>query len=85
MITLPGSSRASDLSSVDSVTASGPYTVVIHLKTRFTPLTAVLADVDGVVLSPTQLAKLGDDFGDRIRSASARSCSTTASSATTSP
>ena len=48
--------RASDFSSVDTVTAAGPYTVVIKLKTRFTPLTATLATVDGVVLSPTQLA-----------------------------
>jgi peptide/nickel transport system substrate-binding protein len=63
MITLPGSSRASDFSSVDSVTASGPYTAVIHLSTPFTPLTATLATNDGVVLSPTQLAKLGANFG----------------------
>ena len=36
---------------------------MIHLKTRFTPLTAVLATVTGVVLSPTQMRTLGADFG----------------------
>ena len=63
-MTLPASSRASDFSSVDSVTASGPYTVVIHLKhavhaadSQSSPATA------GMIMSPTQLAKLGDDFG----------------------
>jgi peptide/nickel transport system substrate-binding protein len=63
MISLPLSVHASEFAPVDEVTASGPYTVVIHLKTRFTPLTAVLATFAGVVLSPTQLTKLGADFG----------------------
>src|SRR4051794_31968781 len=63
MITLPTSTRVTDFSSVDTVTAPSPYTVVIKLKTRFTPLTATLATVDGVVLSPTQLTKLGTSFG----------------------
>jgi peptide/nickel transport system substrate-binding protein len=62
-LTLPGSARASDLTSIDNVTTSGPYTAVIHLKTRFTPLLATLASNDGVVMSPTQLAKLGMNFG----------------------
>src|SRR5262249_53714952 len=44
-----------------SVTASGPYTVVIHMSRQFTPLPATLA-FDGVVFSPTQLNKLGADF-----------------------
>ena len=62
-LTLPGSARASDLASIDNVTASGPYTAVIHLKTPFTPLLATLAANDGIVMSPTQLAKLGTRFG----------------------
>src|SRR5262249_26064319 len=61
--TIPGSSRASDFSAVDSVTAAGPYTAVFHLKTRFTPLTAILAGGSGYILSPTQVAKLGANFG----------------------
>jgi peptide/nickel transport system substrate-binding protein len=62
MISLPGSTRASDFSAVESVTASGPNAVVVHLGSRFTPLVANLATPDGVVLSPTQLAKLGTSF-----------------------
>jgi peptide/nickel transport system substrate-binding protein len=61
MINVPGSVRTSDFSSVDTVTASGAYTVAIHLKQPFTPLTATLATLDGCVISSAQLAKLGGD------------------------
>jgi peptide/nickel transport system substrate-binding protein len=61
-LSLPGSSRASDFSAVDSITASGPYTAVIHLKAPFTPLTATLASLDGPIVSPAQVAKLGANF-----------------------
>jgi peptide/nickel transport system substrate-binding protein len=60
--TLKGSARASEISPVDSVTATGPYTVVFHLKTPYSPLTAQLADRAGMVMSPAQLDKLGDKF-----------------------
>jgi peptide/nickel transport system substrate-binding protein len=60
--TLKGSTRASEISPVDSVSAAGPYTVVIHLKTAYAPLTAQLADRSGMIMSPTQLAKLSDKF-----------------------
>jgi peptide/nickel transport system substrate-binding protein len=63
VMTLPGSPLSSDLSSVDSVTASGRYTVVIHLKTPFTPLLDTLATVDADMMSPTALAKEGANFG----------------------
>ena len=62
-LTLPGSARASDLSPIQTVTTAGPYTVVIHLKSRFTPLLQNLATVDGTMMSPTQLQKLGTNFG----------------------
>jgi peptide/nickel transport system substrate-binding protein len=62
-INLPGSSRAIDLSSVDTVTTSGPYTVVVHLKTPYTPLLKTLASNDGDVMSPTALASEGANFG----------------------
>jgi len=62
-LTLPGSRRASDLSAIDTVTPAGPYTVVIHLKMPFAPLLANLATNVGIVMSPTQLAKLGGNFG----------------------
>src|SRR5262249_25619015 len=58
--TTPGSVRASDFASVASVTATGPYTVVYHLKARDSTFTGNM-----YILSPTQLAKLGDDFGSK--------------------
>ncbi|HZR94643.1 MAG TPA: ABC transporter substrate-binding protein [Gaiellaceae bacterium] len=61
--TLKGSTRASEISPIDSVTAAGPYTVVIHLKTPYSPLTAQFADRAGMIMSPAQLDKLGDKFG----------------------
>jgi peptide/nickel transport system substrate-binding protein len=62
-LTIPGSSRAGDYSPVAAVTAPGRYTVVIRLKTPYTPMTKVLASADGVIVSPTQLARLGTNFG----------------------
>lgn len=61
-MTLKGSARASEISPVDTVDATGPYTVVIHLKSPYSPLTAQLADRAGMIMSPTQLQKLGANF-----------------------
>jgi len=60
--TLKGSARASEISPVDGIKASGASKVVIHLKTPYSPLLAQLADRAGMVMSPTQLGKLGDKF-----------------------
>jgi peptide/nickel transport system substrate-binding protein len=60
--TLPRSTRASELSPVDSVEVAGPLTVVIHLKVPYSPLTAQLADRAGMIMSPKQLDALGDKF-----------------------
>ncbi|HEY3540979.1 MAG TPA: ABC transporter substrate-binding protein [Gaiellaceae bacterium] len=60
--TLKGSARASEISPVESVTASGASTVVFHLKTPYSPLTAQLADRAGMIMSPAQIDKLGDKF-----------------------
>ncbi|HEY9483682.1 MAG TPA: ABC transporter substrate-binding protein [Micromonosporaceae bacterium] len=61
---LSGSARASELSSVGSVAATDPSTVTIKLKQPFTPLTAILADRSGMVMSPTALKSEGDaNFG----------------------
>ena len=60
--TLPGSVRASDLSPIDSVTATGPYTVVLHLSAPFAPLLDTLGTATGMIMSPTQLDKLGANF-----------------------
>jgi peptide/nickel transport system substrate-binding protein len=60
--TLTRSARASEISPIDNVRARGNYTVVIHLKTPYSPLTAQLADRAGMIMSPAQLDKLGDKF-----------------------
>jgi len=59
---LPASARASDFPAIDGVYANDPYTVVIHLAAPFTPMTQLLATNDGIIMSPTQLAKLGNNF-----------------------
>jgi peptide/nickel transport system substrate-binding protein len=48
MISFPGSANASNLDSVDTVAPTGQYTVVIHLKERFTPLTSPQARCQGM-------------------------------------
>src|SRR3989440_2133040 len=59
-MTLSGSARRSELSSVAGVDVADASTVTVRLKTPFVPLTAVLADRAGMVMSPTAL-KAGDD------------------------
>ena len=61
-LTNPQSNRASELKGVTSVAVTGPDTVVLHLSKPFAPLTSVLADRAGMILSPKQLAKLGNNF-----------------------
>ncbi len=52
---LARSARASELTPVDSVTTSGANTVVLHLSAPFAPLTSLLADRSGMVMSPQAL------------------------------
>ena len=54
--------RERDLADHRASTASGASTVVIHLKTPYSPLTAQLADRAGMIMSPAQLDKLGASF-----------------------
>jgi peptide/nickel transport system substrate-binding protein len=61
-LTMRGSVRASEISPIASVTATGPLTVQLKLKQPFSPLTAQLADRAGMILSPKQVAALGDKF-----------------------
>lgn len=61
-LTDPESARASELHGLQSVAVTGPYTVVLHLSKPFAPLTSILADRAGMILSPTQLTKLGNNF-----------------------
>src|SRR5262245_53282728 len=60
--TLPGSLRASNLSPVDSITAVGRYTVVLHLSKPFFAMLNALAGPGGMIMSRAQLAKLGANF-----------------------
>jgi len=60
-ITIPGSARRTILGQVTSATASGPYTVELHMAS---PNTALLGGMTNEhIMSPTQLAKLGANFG----------------------
>jgi peptide/nickel transport system substrate-binding protein len=61
-LNLPGSRRASEISPIDSVSTQGNYTVVLHLKTPYSPLVAQLADRAGMIMSPKQLDNLGANF-----------------------
>jgi peptide/nickel transport system substrate-binding protein len=63
--TLEGSQRRSELLAVDGVDVVDPSTVRIRLKRPFSPLSAVLADRSGMIMSPGQLDKLGADFSDQ--------------------
>jgi len=60
--TLAGSARTSELTSVDSVSVVDADTVSLKLKTPFTPLTAVLADRAGMIMSPDALKSGGAEF-----------------------
>src|SRR5262249_11654032 len=61
--TLQGSARKSELGPLTDVTVVDPATVALHLSAPFSPLTAVLADRAGMIMSPQQLAAKGADFG----------------------
>jgi peptide/nickel transport system substrate-binding protein len=60
--TLAGSARTSELTSVDSVSVTDASTVSIKMKTAFAPLTAVLADRSGMIMSPAALTAQGENF-----------------------
>jgi peptide/nickel transport system substrate-binding protein len=61
---LTGSARTAELAPVESVEVVDPTTVQLNLSEPFAPLPAILADRAGMVMSPAQLQKLGDDFAD---------------------
>lgn len=60
-LTFKGSTRASEISPISSVDASG-NTVTIHLKQPYSPLTAQLADRAGMILSPKAMTDEGANF-----------------------
>lgn len=61
---IQGSARAAELSPLKSVEVVDPLTVRLELNQPFAPLTAILADRAGMVMSPAQLDKLGESFAD---------------------
>ena len=63
-LTLEGSARKGELSSVKEVTAPDAATVVINLKVPYGPLLAVLSDRSGMIVSPTAAKKSGADFAN---------------------
>ncbi len=58
----PKSARASDLAVVREVKVVNPLTVQLDLSQPYAPLTSILSDRAGMILSPTQLKKLGNNF-----------------------
>lgn len=61
-LTDPKSARSAEIASIKSIQVVDPSTVRLQLKAPFAPLTSILADRSGMMLSPTQLKKLGDNF-----------------------
>jgi peptide/nickel transport system substrate-binding protein len=61
-LTLPTSARAVELKAVQSVSVVNASTVQIHLKQPYSPLTTILADRSGIVMSPTALTREGANF-----------------------
>ncbi|MFJ9034347.1 ABC transporter substrate-binding protein [Streptomyces sp. NPDC102274] len=62
-LTMKASARVNELSAVSRVEVKDPATVHIVLKRPSAPLVAQLADRAGLIMSPTVVRKLGDDFG----------------------
>jgi peptide/nickel transport system substrate-binding protein len=60
--TLARSARASELSPVTSIDTQGSSTVILHLASRYAPITAQLADRAGMIMSPKALNALGANF-----------------------
>src|ERR1700743_136142 len=62
-MTINGSFRKSELSSVDHVEVVDPLTIRLVLKTPYSPLLAQLTDRAGMMVSPKAAKEEGDKFG----------------------
>ncbi|HEX2656353.1 MAG TPA: ABC transporter substrate-binding protein, partial [Xanthobacteraceae bacterium] len=62
-LTMTGSFRKSEISSVDHVDVVDPLTIQLNLKAPFAPLIAQLTDRAGMMVSPKAAAAAGDKFG----------------------
>ena len=63
--TLEASSRSGELEPVSSVEVVDDHTVRLKLTQRFAPLTSLLADRAGMIMSPKALDALGDKFSSK--------------------
>ncbi|KEI43465.1 ABC transporter substrate-binding protein [Saccharopolyspora rectivirgula] len=61
---LPASARKAELAAVETVEVVDPHTIRLRLSRPYAPLTSALADRAGMIMSPAQLDRLGDDFSD---------------------
>lgn len=61
--TLPTSARKLELAAISDVTVVDESNVRLTLSKPFSPLGAQLADRAGIIMSPTALEELGEDFG----------------------
>jgi peptide/nickel transport system substrate-binding protein len=62
-LTLPASARKAELGSLIDVRALDSDTVELQFAESFAPIVGALSDRAGMIMSPTQLTKLGEDFG----------------------
>jgi peptide/nickel transport system permease protein/peptide/nickel transport system substrate-binding protein len=60
--THPRGTIKGDLASVEKVEVAGPNKVIIHLKFPDSALPLILSDRAGMMVSPTAVEKLGDDY-----------------------
>ena len=82
--TLEASSRSGELEPVSAVEVVDDHTVRLKLTQRFAPLTSLLADRAGMIMSPEGARRAGRQVQLQARSASARSSSRSASRRTAS-
>ena len=61
-LTMPGSRRKSEIDAIQSVDATGPLTVTIHLAKPSVPLLAAFADRAGMMVSPKAATAAGAQF-----------------------
>lgn len=63
-LTKDDSARKTELGPITSVKALKDDTIQIDLSRPYAPLTSILADRAGMIMSPTALSEEGDDFGN---------------------
>jgi peptide/nickel transport system substrate-binding protein len=63
-LNLPGSTRRSEISEVESVDVLDDYTVRLNLAEPFSPLLAALSDRAGMMISPKAAEEAGEDFAN---------------------